>query len=100
MIFLAELILKNTIPFDKVARSISEKNKDIIKVCSYKLIIGAILFSRQFWNEIGYFKVAEIGCMGAEEELVNSYCMNIMYSIVIAEDTLAGHLVFSLGRSF
>lgn len=52
------------------------------------------MFTRDFWDEIGYFEVSEIGGMGAEEEQVNAYCINKMYSIVLAEDTLAGHLGF------
>lgn len=90
----AEWIWEKTIPFSDVASLVEEKNSGKVKVCSYRLSIGAILFTREFWDEIGYFRVAEIGCMGAEEEQVNSYCMNNMYSIVIAEDTLAGHLGF------
>lgn len=59
-----------------------------------KQIIADLRYSHSITHEIGYFKVAGIGCMGAEEEQLNSYCMNNMYSIVIAEDTLAGHLGF------
>jgi hypothetical protein len=91
---IATWIWEKSIPFTDVANKIAKINKGKIATCTYRLSIGAILFTRNFWKEIGYFTVAEIGSMGAEEEQVNAYCTNKMYSIIISEDILAGHLGF------
>lgn len=90
----AKWLWERSVPFDAVSKKIEVLNSGKVKVCPYRLSIGAILFTREFWEEIGCFQVSGIGYMGIEEEQVNAYCVNKMYSVVMALDTFAGHLGF------
>jgi len=87
-------IWQQSVPFDKIAAIIEEKNKGRYSICPIRMSIGAILFTRKRWEEWGFFDVKGIGAMGAEEAQICAYTINIMQTIVIAEDTFAGHLGF------
>lgn len=87
-------IWEKSVPFDKVAKQIRISNKEKYSIGKYRYSIGAILFKRSFWKEIGYFVVGSDGESGMEEAQICSYCMNSMRAIVIAEDIFVGHLGF------
>lgn len=89
-----EWIWNQSIPFDEIAKKIENKNRFKFSECSIRFSIGAILIKRSFWNKLGGFLVKNVGYMGGEEEQINSFCINQMMSIVISEDTFAGHLGF------
>ena len=91
---MAEWIWKNTLPFDEVSKKIEECNKNQYAIASYRYSIGAILFKREWWKEIGYFATGADGVTGLEEVQVCAHCMNNMEAIVIVEDCLVGHLGF------
>lgn len=90
----AKYIWKNSIPFDKVAKKIEERNQHKYSVCPIRMSIGAILFTREKWEEWGYFDVKGVGEMGAEERQVCAYSINSMQTIIIVEDVFVGHLGF------
>ena len=90
----AEYIWNNSIPFDKVASEIAEKNNGQYAISPIRMSIGAILFTRKKWEEWGMFVVSGIGVMGAEETQICGYTMNRMQVIIIAKDVLAGHWGF------
>lgn len=87
-------IWSKTVPFDKIAKDVAEKNKGIFSICPIRFSIGAILFSRDFWDEIDGFQCGLDGMIGTEEEQMNAYCMVYQQAIVVAHDILVGHLGF------
>ncbi len=91
---LAEWIWNKSIPFDTVANQIELRNKDKYFECSVRFSVGAVLFRRRFWDNLGGFIVKGEGYLGGEEEQMNAYCINNMLSIIVAENVFAGHLGF------
>lgn len=57
--------------------------------------IGAILFTREVWEEMGRFKVTKGTSMGADEAQICHHCMSTNKAIIVSENTLVGH--FSYG---
>ena len=90
----AKWIWTLSVPFDDVAKKIEMRNKNKIYQANIRLSIGAILFTRDYWNRIGGFEVARIGAMGVEETQMNAYSFTRMQAIAIVGDTFAGHLGF------
>lgn len=90
----AKWIWQQSIPFDKVAEIVENENKEKIAVCPHRFSIGAILFKRSFWDDLGAFVVDLEMAMGVEERQVCAFCMNEMRGIYIAMDTFVGHLGF------
>lgn len=91
---MAEWIWKKTLPFDKVPQIVKNQNESQYTIANYRYSIGAILFKRNWWKEIGYFATGADGVTGLEEVQVCAHCMNNMEAIVIVEDCLVGHLEF------
>lgn len=56
--------------------------------------IGAILFSRQLWQDMHYFKVGVTKGMGVDEVQICEFCVTNSKAMVISENTCAGHLSF------
>lgn len=56
--------------------------------------IGAILYTRQLWEDMHYFKVGPTAGMGVDEVQICEYCITNSKAMVIAENTCAGHLSF------
>lgn len=90
----AMYIWEKSVPFDDVAKSIDETNRGEYSICPIRMSIGAIMFTRDKWEEWKYFEVAGIGAMGREEEQICAHTINNMQVIIIAEDVFAGHLGF------
>lgn len=90
----AEFIWANSIPFDKVATLVEERNSEKFCECNVRFSIGAVLFTRDYWKKLGGFVVKTEGIMAAEEEQMNAFCFNNMLSIIISTDTFVGHLGF------
>ena len=87
-------IWEQSVPFDQIAADIADKNADKISVCPHRFSIGAILFKRDLWRDMGAFVVDMDLAMGIEESQICEYCMNNMLGIYIAEDVFVGHLGF------
>lgn len=90
----ARWIWEQSTPFDTISKKVEDYNKGKIFQANIRLSIGAILFTREYWQSIGYFDVAYIGAMGVEEVQMNSFSFNNMQAIAIVGDTFAGHLGF------
>ena len=87
-------IWQKSVPFDNIAKIISDENRGKIGWCANRFSIGAILLKRDFWELIGGFEVGIEGEMGLEEEQINSFCAAKNCGIFVAEDIFVGHLGF------
>lgn len=85
---------ENSIPFDKTAELIKQKNNGKISICPHRYSIGMILFKRSFWEEMNMFEVGKDEELGLEERQICEYCNRTSQVIVIAEDVFIGHLGF------
>lgn len=56
--------------------------------------IGAILYTRQLWRDMHYFKVGVTKAMGVDEVQICEFCLTNSKAMVISENTCAGHLSF------
>lgn len=66
-----------------------------ISVCPIRFSIGAILFTRQAWEEFGKFPLTFVGStygIGDDEEHICHYAMFTGRAIVVCENSLVGHL--------
>lgn len=84
---------EKTLPLDETIEDFSAKKKDYFPV-PIRLSIGAILFSRKFWDEMEGFKVAANGQLAWEEMELANYCINHSYCLLIAKNVFAGHFGF------
>jgi hypothetical protein len=66
-------------------------------VCPHRFSIGAILLPRATWEKLGRFRV-RVGHVdvGAEERELCNWCMDKSHAVIIAENTVVGHLSFGL----
>lgn len=62
--------------------------------CPIRFSIGAILFKRSLWKDMGYFIVKRGSCMGLDEEQVCAFCMNSSRAIIVSNNSVVGHLSF------
>ena len=82
-------------------RSIDALSKEFSKdefsysICSVRFSIGAILFSRELWENMGFFNVSLGTNMGLDEVQLCKYCIIESKAIVVSENVVAGH--FSYG---
>ena len=85
---------------DNIVPSIDELNANFSKsefeysVCPIRFSIGAILFTRETWLSMGYFKVAKGPCMGIDEAQFCEYCINTSHAIIVSNNCVVGHLGF------
>ena len=86
---------------EETLRDIDELDKQFAEqefeytICPIRFSIGAILFSRKFWEDIGRLKVGIGNNMGKDEEQICEYCMMQSRAIIVSENTIVGH--FSYG---
>ncbi len=62
--------------------------------CPIRFSIGAILFTREFWNKMGMFEVLSGSCMGIDEEQICEYCISKSEAIIVSKNSIVGHLSF------
>lgn len=79
---------------DKLSKEFSDQ-EFAYSICSIRFSIGAILFSRDLWENMGRFNVGLGTNMGQDEVQLCKYCMIESKAIVVSENTVAGH--FSYG---
>ena len=83
-----------------IVPSIDELNlrfqKDALdeRVCAMRFSIGAILFQRSFWEEMGHFAVRGGNGMGSDEVQLCQYCTVNNRPIMVSENVVVGHLSF------
>jgi hypothetical protein len=63
-------------------------------VCPIRFSIGAILFERDTWKDMGYFYVDKSNGMGRDEVQLCSLAMTVSKAIIVSENTLVGHFSF------
>lgn len=64
--------------------------------CAIKFSIGAILFNRKLWEEMGYFEVRsrrEVG-LGQDEKQLCLFCCSQSRPILVSENVVVGHFSF------
>ena len=64
-------------------------------VCPVRFSIGAILFNRDLWSEMGGFPITFIGSdygIGDDEEFLCRYAFDSARAIIVSENCLVGHL--------
>ena len=71
------------------------KEKFQYSICPIRFSIGAILFSREIWEQMGRFHVGLGTDMGLDEEQFCKFCTIKSNVMVISENTVVGH--FSYG---
>ncbi|MBP3503389.1 MAG: hypothetical protein J6K42_07985 [Clostridia bacterium] len=64
-------------------------------ICAIRFSIGAILFSRELWENMGRFEVRMGNNMGLDEMQICNYVFADSRAIIVSENTIAGH--FSYG---
>ncbi len=78
---------------DEMNRRLSEEPAEIV-ACPIRFSIGAILFERKLWKDMGYFKVDVGAGMGRDEAQLCSYCLLESKPIMVSSNILVGHLAF------
>ena len=87
---------------DNVINSIDKLNqkyaleKQIEYPCPIRFSIGAILFMRDLWEEMGYFDVDRnaSNMMGKDERKICAYCCLNSRPIMVSENIVVGHFSF------
>ena len=83
-------------PIDELDRRFSTEQLNY-SVCPHRFSIGAILLPRATWEKLGRFTVrAGHVDVGAEERELCNWCMDKSHAVIIAENTVVGHLSFGL----
>lgn len=63
--------------------------------CPIRFSIGAILFKRELWENMGYFNVnRKTNAMGADEAQICEYCVLESRPIMVSENIVVGHFSF------
>ncbi len=64
------------------------------RVCGIQFSIGAILFSREYWEKIHYFPVSRIRNLGTDERYLCQVCCTSSRPLMVSENVVVGHLGF------
>lgn len=57
----------------------------------FRFAIGAIMFPRSTWKDMGMFPVEKGWNMGIDEQAINSFCFRNSRVIAVSENAFAGH---------
>lgn len=86
---------------DNIVPSIDELNKKFSKEplseipCPFRFSIGAILFERRLWEDMGFFNVnRKTNGMGEDEVELDTFCCMSSRIIMVSENIVVGHLSF------
>lgn len=84
-----------------IVPSIDVLNSDVANnavselTCPIRFSIGAILFERKMWEDMGFFKVnRKSNNMGMDEEEICCYCLINSKPIMVSKNVVVGHLSF------
>ena len=64
------------------------------QICPIRFSIGAILFKRELWDNMGYFKVTKEIDLGIDEKQICECCITFGRAIIVSNNTIVGHLSF------
>ena len=78
---------------DEMNKIVNKDKMDYVS-CPIRFSIGAILFERKLWEDMGMFEVKSGPGMGLDEEQICSYCMISSNAIIVSKNTIVGHLSF------
>lgn len=87
-------IWDKTSDLKKINENLLEKPLEY-DVCPIRFSIGAILFERKLFEDMGYFKVSKTLGLGEDEEDICCYCLNESKAVVASKNTIVGHLSFA-----
>jgi hypothetical protein len=93
----AKFLWGGGIPHLDDMNEVLSREKFSFSVCPIRFSIGAILFKRQTWMDMGRFIVVddkEWTGMGADEAQLCSLAMEKSLAIIVNENTVVGHLSF------
>ena len=76
---------------DKISEKLS-KEEFKFSICGMRYSIGAILFAKKTWEEMGKFDVTFGNNLGLDEVQLCTHCMLQCEHMVIAHNNLVGHL--------
>lgn len=63
--------------------------------CSFRFSIGAILFERKLWDDMGFFSVSKSSTgMGQDEKEIDTFCYLNSRVLMVSENVVVGHLSF------
>lgn len=63
--------------------------------CPYRFSIGAVMFERTLWEDMGYFSVSKNSTgMGEDEVQLDTYCYIQSRPLMVSENIVVGHLSF------
>lgn len=63
-------------------------------VCPTRFSIGAIMFPRKTWEDMGLFKVEPGNCLGLDETQLCEFCVSQSRAMIVSKNCLVGHLSF------
>lgn len=90
----ARWLWEKSLPFDEVAQILSSRGFEY-SVVPHRFSIGAILFERAFWEEIGGFRTSMVeGELGIEEEDLCCKCVALSRAMCVVHNAFAGHFAF------
>ena len=84
--------------FDTLAKKFLN-DKFSYSICPVRYSIGAILYERDWWSEMGQFcigKNRKVCVDGTDEDWIISQCMIKSRAIVVSDNVLAGHFAFGV----
>ncbi len=62
--------------------------------CAIQFSIGAVLFTREFWQAMNMFPVSKIRNLGMDERHLCRFCCEASRPLLVSENVLVGHLAF------
>lgn len=79
---------------DELNEKFSEEKYEIT-ACPIRFSIGAILFKRKLWEDMGYFSVdRSTTAMGLDEKELVEFCCSQSRPVMVAENIVVGHFSF------
>ena len=87
----AARFLWEKIKIDDISKKLGKKEFRY-SICPSRYSIGMILFSRDMWIDMEMFPDIGDNNLGMDERHITEYCMMSGKAMVIAENTVAGHL--------
>ncbi|WP_246163248.1 hypothetical protein [Brasilonema sennae] len=90
----AKYLWKKSLPFDKVAHYIASQPFKY-SPSPHRFSIGAILFEKEFWQEIGGFRTPlKQGGLGMDEAYLCKDCIQLSRAMIVIHNVFAGHFSF------
>ena len=78
---------------DQISKDLSKDKFEYI-ACPIRFSIGAIIYKRELWKEMGMFAIHKGAGMGQDEVDICSLSMKDSKAIIVSKNTAVGHLSF------